>query len=424
MGISNPFKIFTSSADPSIDFRAKFTATKLLLQPWKWRSARKLEASEKEFADYFGFSSAFGFNRGREALYILLKSLGIGKGDEVIVQAFTCEALIAGILWAGATPIYADIDETFNLSPHTVRPKITGKTKALIVQHTFGIPAKIHELKKLCDKEDILLIEDIAHALGVKDHETEDYLGLIGIACFTSFGQDKKISAQGGGMLFTNDLELATKIKSQHSRLGFIPTTTALKKLLKTIIFYFALRLYYFAGLGKLLIFLSRKLGLAGRPVEKVASEKLSALTSSDEKRFVKKLHPLQAQLAAAQLKNFEDAEAHRNEISNVYIKNLDPHFTVKASQPFLRFPLLIETANKQETIKALKKARVLVGEWYTEPILRFGTDWQTLKYKPGTCKNVEAYNKKILNLPTHKLVSKSEAFKIANIINQSNGKA
>jgi perosamine synthetase len=417
LSFANPFKIITSTADPSIDFHAAFAAKKLLWQPWLWKNESKLLSMQTEFANYFGFKQAFGFNRGREGLFAILKALNIKKGDEVIIQAFTCEALVAGILWVGATPVYADIEGDYNMSPETLKPKLSKKTKAVIVQHTFGIPANLAQIKKLCDDNKIFLIEDIAHALGGKDPRSGKFLGAIGIASFTSFGQDKKISAQGGGMVFTNDSALAAKISDLWGSSGFIKTSTAVKKLLKTKIFYMAIRLYYFLSFGKLLIFLARKVGLAGRPVEKIASEKLSALSNQDEKQLIKKLHPLQAQLASAQLKNFDSTEAHRQKITNIYTTSLK-ETALKISAPLLRYPFITSEENKRKIVRKLKTHHILAGEWYTEPILRFGTEWEILKYKLGSCKNAEEVNKRIINLPTHKLVTTKEAYAIAKIIN------
>ncbi len=84
------------------------------------------------------------------------------------MQAFTCNAVSNPIFWAGAKPIYVDIDETYNMDPADLKNKISSKTKAVIVQHTFGVPAQIEKIQEICKKNKLILIEDMAHALGSK----------------------------------------------------------------------------------------------------------------------------------------------------------------------------------------------------------------------------------------------------------------
>jgi dTDP-4-amino-4,6-dideoxygalactose transaminase len=105
------------------------------------------------------------FQRGRIALYAILKALGIGSGDEVIIQAFTCVAVPCPVLATGARPVYADIDGTLNLDPSSVEARLTPRTKAIVVQHTFGIPANMDRLLRTANECGIYLIEDCCHTV-------------------------------------------------------------------------------------------------------------------------------------------------------------------------------------------------------------------------------------------------------------------
>src|SRR5574344_2414604 len=126
---------------------------------------KSINEFEKIFKESLGFEKVFSLNSGRSSLLIILKALGIEMGDEVIVQALTCNAVINPILKTGATPIYVDIDDTLNIDPTLIEEKITKRTKAIIIQHTFGMPAKIEEIKNICNKHNLYLIEDCAHSL-------------------------------------------------------------------------------------------------------------------------------------------------------------------------------------------------------------------------------------------------------------------
>src|SRR5581483_4013141 len=113
-------------------------------------------------------------------------------------QAFTCVAVPNSVLWTGAKAIYADIDETGNLDPKDLEKKITKKTKAVIIQHTFGIAANMDAIQKVLKGKKIILIEDCAHALGASYKGKK--LGTFGEFAFFSFGRDKVISSVFGGM--------------------------------------------------------------------------------------------------------------------------------------------------------------------------------------------------------------------------------
>ena len=132
----------------------------------------------------------------------MIKSFDITYGDEVIVQAFTCLAVPEVVIWCGAKPVYLDIDESLNLDIRLLEKSISSKTRIIIVQHTFGIPAKIDMIKKIAQKHNIILIEDCAHSLGAKYNSQK--IGTFGDAAFFSFGRDKVISSVFGGLAFIN----------------------------------------------------------------------------------------------------------------------------------------------------------------------------------------------------------------------------
>jgi len=133
---------------------------------WEWRSDKNLKQLKKEFSDYFSNKNIYFLNSGRSALFVFLKSLQLKAQDEIIMQSFTCNAVANPIIWAGARPVYVDIDETFNIDLKSLQKNINQNTKAIIIQNTFGIPAQIERIVELAKKNNILVIEDCAHALG------------------------------------------------------------------------------------------------------------------------------------------------------------------------------------------------------------------------------------------------------------------
>ena len=165
-------------------------------------------AFEKEYAKHLGVKYAVALANGSVALDTALAILGIGKGDEVIVTPHTFVASAGCVALRGATPVFVDVDrQSGNMAVEAVKKAISRRTKAVIAVHVLGWPCEIEELKQLCAKNKIYLIEDCAQAHGARYNGKP--VGSFGdIACF-SFCQDKIITTAGeGGLLATNNKRL------------------------------------------------------------------------------------------------------------------------------------------------------------------------------------------------------------------------
>jgi perosamine synthetase len=141
---------------------------------------------------------------GTAALHLALLSLGVSKEDEVIIPSYVCESVLNAVIYTGAKPILADIDQNFengfNISAKTIKPLITKKTKAIVVVHLFGIPVDIDSIRKISKK--IPIIEDCAQSLGAS--YKGKMLGSFGDVSIFSFYATKVISTGHGGMVLTN----------------------------------------------------------------------------------------------------------------------------------------------------------------------------------------------------------------------------
>lgn len=153
---------------------------------------------------------------GSAALWITLLSLGVGAGDEVIVPGFTYVASISAIVYTGATPVLAEIDQTFDLDPADVEAKITPRTAAILVVHMLGGVARLDELKAVADRHGIPLIEDCAQAFGATYHGRG--VGSFGIAGTFSFNEFKTITCGDGGMIVTDDQRLYERAFAMHDQ--------------------------------------------------------------------------------------------------------------------------------------------------------------------------------------------------------------
>ena len=167
---------------------------------------------EEEFAKFIGVKHALAVANGTIALELILKALGIGPGDEVIVPDFTFIATASTVLMVGAKPVFADIElDTYTIDINDMQNKITNRTKAVVAVHLYGHPANVKALKEICDDKGIYLIEDSAQAHGAKAFGK--YVGSFGIASAFSFYATKNLTTGEGGMITTDDDNLANIIK-------------------------------------------------------------------------------------------------------------------------------------------------------------------------------------------------------------------
>lgn len=167
---------------------------------------------EKQFADYVGVKYAVSVSSCTAALHLAMRVLNIKPGDEVIVPDVTFAATANAPLFVGATPVFADIDEkTFNISPKDLLSKINSKTKAIIPVHYGGQPCDMKELIEIAEDHKLHIVEDCAHSLGAEyNGEKTGSFGVFG--CF-SFYPTKIITTLEGGMITTNDENLAKRLR-------------------------------------------------------------------------------------------------------------------------------------------------------------------------------------------------------------------
>jgi dTDP-4-amino-4,6-dideoxygalactose transaminase len=178
---------------------------------------RKVHRVEQALAEKAGVKHGLAISGGGSAaLWISMLALGIGPGDEVIVPGFTYVASISSIVYTGATPVLAEVDDSFDLDPADVAARITPNTKAILVVHMLGGVARLDELKAIADKHGIALIEDCAQAFGAT-YQGQG-VGGIGTIGTYSFNEYKTITCGDGGALVTNDQTLYERAFAMHDQ--------------------------------------------------------------------------------------------------------------------------------------------------------------------------------------------------------------
>lgn len=396
----------------------------LLLQPWKWKNGAERETLRRKLTEKFG-AATFLFASGREAFLALLRTMGPNTGDEIIVQSYTCVVLPNAIRAAGFVPIYAEIDrESLNIDCDALENVITPRTRAVVCQHTFGIPADTKRLREICTRRNLLLIEDCAHI--IPDETGPADIGRRGDFVLLSFGRDKAISGITGGALLMRNNEqtnkrvnetIAQRLRAEEEQAHSLSLIT-IKRLLLYPVVYSVARPLYGIGIGKALLVMARLIGA------------LVPILSKKEKQghMPSVLHRLPnacASLALASLNNLQRINAHRRSLTAFYHAEgkrrgwFIPRSAEREGGPLLagvtpdlplqKFPLFVKNADGIRA--ALKKQNVHLNDGWTGCVIcPEGVDMDEAHYVPGSNPEAEAACEKILSLPTHPTMTLEQA--------------
>jgi len=209
---------------PFLDLKAQYHSIKdeidkkisFILENTAFNLGQDLNDFESEFAEFCGSKYSVGVSSGTDAIIIALKALGIGEGDEVITVPNTFIATAEAISIAGATPVFVDISDDFNINPFLIEEKINNRTKAIIPVHLFGQTANMSEIDRIAERHGLSVIEDACQAHGGEfDGKKAGTFGIIG--CF-SFYPGKNLGAYGdGGAVVTDDKALYEKMLMMRS---------------------------------------------------------------------------------------------------------------------------------------------------------------------------------------------------------------
>lgn len=357
------------------------------------------ETFKKKMCEFLGINSEqlFLTASGRSGLNLILKSFGIGDGDEVIVLPFTCEAVIDAVMETEAIPIYADVDlDSLSFNVDDVVKKISKKTKAIILQYSFIPNNLVEELRNILPSH-VRIIEDCALVFGSQNKKGE-FLGTIGDASFYSFDKTKIFSTIIGGACYFNSKDKLKSANIIYNKAGNL----SLPFIISVVINRYLLAIVVKEKLYKLLI----KILSA---INRLNLLKDFDMTFSPRKsqNYIKKISSLQCHWGVRQLRFIND-----NLNSRIYLKNKIIEIMNRRNINYpkgllengcypLRIPVLVTNRD------ALSRSPIDIGDWFVSFALGYEGMSENLHYNPSCFERSQIAQQQIINLPTLLIDSK-----------------
>ena len=338
------------------------------------------------------------FGRGRVALYAILRALNIGPGDEVIVPSFTCVAVPNAILYAGAQPVWVDINaETYTIDPDAAEAAVSARTRAILAQNTFGLSADLDALAAVADRHGVTIIDDCTHGLGGRYRGQPN--GTVAPQSFFSTQWSKPVSTGLGG--FAVDREGAAAARLRELETSAVEPSAVRVATLRMLLYgreHAGGGRVFRAGRG-----IYRRFGRLGVVPGSSTQGELEGQAMPEG--FLARLSESQARLGADRLSRVQNEVERRRRIAHAYSDWLIGSGLSAAVEPadqehtFLRYPLRV--TDRPRFIASAEKAQVDLGDWFVSPIHPASDQLERWGYLAGTAPNAERACGEIVNLPT-----------------------
>jgi dTDP-4-amino-4,6-dideoxygalactose transaminase len=367
-----------------------------------------IAAYEEAFANVIGVRYAFSFAAGRVGLYGLLRAMRVGPGDEVLLQVPTHIVVANAIRFTGAKPVYVDCRlDSYNIDLEEAERRITARTRVLLLQHTFGVPVELEAALGLARRHGLEVIEDCVHALGATYRGRQ--AGSFGRAAFFSTEETKVISSTMGGMVTTDDPELAAGMHAFQASCAWPSPSLTRRYVLKLLAYYLLTEPHLHQPVRALYERMGQRHPLP-RPTSNAEFRGLRPPT------YEVRLSNAQAALAHRQLRRLGPNLAHRRAVAAGYRACLpETAFRPPAdSQPaFVRYPVWV--TDRGEAVKAAAP-RALLGTWFTS-VLEEAAAPACGDYELGSCPRAELATNHLVNLPTHPRVRTGDVEALASLV-------
>lgn len=396
--------IFTNLA-PNTTFRDLGILASFFVLPWKWKEwyeGKSIAMVQTWLQDYLGSSNVYLLDSGRSALLVALRAMNLKPGDEIIVPGYSCIVVTNAIRAVGAVPKLVDITDDLNIDVGKIEKEIRPHTRAILAQHTFGLPCDAAKIRALCDQYSLMMIEDCAHALGA--HTAEQPVGTVGDIAFFSFGSDKIVSSVRGGALIVHNKDIANRVATTLTQMPK-------KKLWQHVCYISAftkLKPWYRFG-GKALLYLFRKFNITAVITE--PEEKNGSVASWTPTHYPNIL----AATLYPQLRKLYNMKMKRRVIASYYLKHvpkalLEFDYRQETDRTYLHFPIAIERVEEYKAF--MKKKGIQIGtDWNGAPIAPATSTQQDVQQ--GNIPIAVALSKKVVQLPIHQNMTVRKAKRV-----------
>lgn len=360
------------------------------------------------------FAQLHTYHRGRAALHAVLEALKVGTGDEVAIQAFTCVAVPLPIVALGAKPLYVDVDRRdFGMDVSDLESKLTPNTRAIVVQHTFGIPADIERVLAIAERRDIPVIEDCCHGFGATVGGRE--VGSFGVAAFYSFEWGKPLVAGLGGALLVNDPELGQCIAEQRSQL--VPAPLRIRVTLE--LQYWAHHTLLGSRTYWILRDLYHRLSQSGLIVGTFEPGELHGEVGA---QYHWRMAPRVEVRVRRGLEGLTKLVERHRKMAHSYQRGLQelgvqPYHPPAGRDPvYLFFP--IQVGDKSTVMTLARKRRVPVSDLFRTPIHPLRADeGAKVGYQPGSCPVAEGLCETVVSLPVNSRLRPGDVSRVVQFI-------
>jgi len=371
---------------------------------------------EQAFARWVGVRRAFAFWKGRVALYTILRALGIGEDDEVVLPGYTCVMDVNPVKYLGARPVYVDIDPTtYNLDVRRVEEKLTPRTRVLIAQHTYGYPCDMDALQAIAARRGITLIEDCCLALGSRYRGR--LCGTFGTAAYWSFQWNKPFTTGIGGMVTTDDEALAAKLDALVQQECAPPPAKAAWMLAAQRLVY---RTFIYPRTTAFATAAFRWLTHRGAVV---GSSSNAEFEPTMPPGFFTRMSAGQARAGLRQMRKIDRNVAHRRHMREVYDRLLReagwpvPPLPETMDPVLVRYP--VRVTDKARAVAEAPKHLVELGTWFECPLHPIETPMEKYDYQTGMCPEAEKACRDVVNLPMHPRAGRRTAERSVAFLNR-----
>jgi perosamine synthetase len=375
-------------------------------------SSQILGNYEKTFGSLIGSGHVISFAAGRMAFYALMKMLGIGPGDEVVLLAFTCSVMPNAVWRVGATPVFSDIDiNTFGSDVEEISKCCTSRTKMIVAQHSFGIPCNIKPIAEMARDKNIFLLEDCAISL---DSSVDGInLGNWGNAAIFSTDHSKPLNTMIGGILYMKDFQLYRMVKEYSDSLPSLNVEHQLRLFNK---FLFERNFYRrensFTGvMAQILESITERINLCRNRYTFLETDNSESTFSSTSYPYPAKMPGFLSQIGLFELCRWQDEKRKRKHLLSQYLdiasgfkmNQFLPNSYYKMCNDNLDIVPLRFVFTHPDSRRIIEKMSDHIDTnwiWFREPVIGTRDGAEKMGYISGSCAKSEEVCRSIINFP------------------------